>query len=99
LPFFHIFHIISVFNLFFFHIFQIISLFNLLFFCIFHIFSLFNWLLSNEEKRMIMKILKKEWLIWKFWKRGVVEKRGKEDYTTTSNISKNNKLLCNYWRC
>ena len=26
-------------------------------------------ILSNEEKRMIMKILKKEWFIWKFWKR------------------------------
>jgi len=25
--------------------------------------------LSNEEKRIIMKILKKEWL-WKFWKKG-----------------------------
>jgi hypothetical protein len=29
--------------------------------------------------RMIMKILKKEWFIWKFWKKGVVEKRGKEE--------------------
>jgi hypothetical protein len=27
-------------------------------------------ILSNEEKRMIMKILKKEWFIWKFWKKG-----------------------------
>ena len=27
-------------------------------------------ILSNEEKRMIIKILKKEWL-WKFWKKGV----------------------------
>ena len=27
-------------------------------------------LLSNEEKRMIMNILKKEWFIWKFWKKG-----------------------------
>ena len=27
-----------------------------------------------------MKILKKEWFIWKFWKRGgVVEKRGEEE--------------------
>jgi hypothetical protein len=34
-------------------------------------------ILSNEEKRMIMKIVKKEWFIWKFWKRGVVEKRGR----------------------
>ena len=49
---FHIFHIISLFNLPFFHIFQIFSLFDLLFFLIF--------------------------------------------YTTTSNISENNKLLCNY---
>ena len=31
-------------------------------------------ILSNEEKRMIMKILKKEWL-WKFWKKGVRRKR------------------------
>ena len=36
-------------------------------------------ILSNEEKRMIMKILKKEWFIWKFWKRGVVEKRREEE--------------------
>ena len=36
-------------------------------------------ILSNEEKRTIMKILKKEWFIWKFWKRGVVEKRGEEE--------------------
>jgi hypothetical protein len=46
-------------------------------------------ILSNEEKRMIMKILKKEWFIWKFWKRNdlyenfekmvVVEKRGEEE--------------------
>ena len=27
-------------------------------------------ILSNEEKRMIMKILRKEWFIWKFWKKG-----------------------------
>ena len=34
-------------------------------------------ILSNEEKRMIMKILKKEWFIWKFWKKGGSrEKRG-----------------------
>ena len=27
-----------------------------------------------------MKILKKEWLIWKFWKKGgVVEKKGEEE--------------------
>jgi hypothetical protein len=42
LPFFHVFHIFSHFNLLFFHIFHIISQFNLLFFRIFHIFSLFN---------------------------------------------------------
>ena len=30
-----------------------------------------------KKKRMIMKILKKEWFIWKFWKKGgVVQKRG-----------------------
>ena len=29
--------------------------------------------------RMIMKILKKEWFTWTFWKRGVVEKRGDEE--------------------
>jgi hypothetical protein len=32
--------------------------------------------LSNEEKRMIMKILKKEWLIWKFWKKGGSREKG-----------------------
>ena len=36
--------------------------------------------MSNEEKLMIIKILKKEWFIWKFWKKGgVVEKRGEEE--------------------
>ena len=32
-------------------------------------------ILSNEEKRMIMKILKKEWL-WKFWKKGDSREKG-----------------------
>jgi hypothetical protein len=36
-------------------------------------------ILSNEEKRMIMKILKKEWFIWNLKKRGVVEKTGEEE--------------------
>ena len=40
--FFHIFYIISLFNLLFFHIFHIFSLFNLLFFHFFPIFSPFN---------------------------------------------------------
>jgi hypothetical protein len=31
---------------------------------------------KNEEKGMIMKILKKEWLIWKFWKRGGSREKG-----------------------
>ena len=35
-------------------------------------------ILSNDEKRMIMKIWKKKWFIWFFLKRGVVEKRGEE---------------------
>jgi hypothetical protein len=35
------------------------------------------WYCQMKKKRMIMKILKKEWSIWKFWKKGeVVEKRG-----------------------
>ena len=38
------------------------------------------WYCQMKKKRMIMKILKKEWFIWKFWKRGgVVEKRGEEE--------------------
>jgi hypothetical protein len=32
--------------------------------------------LSNEEKRMIMNILKKEWLIWKFSKNGGSREKG-----------------------
>ena len=37
-------------------------------------------ILSNEEKRKIMNFFKKEWFIWKCWKRGgVVEKRGEEE--------------------
>ena len=34
---------------------------------------------GNEEmkkKRMIMKILKKEWFIWKFWKKGGSREKG-----------------------
>jgi hypothetical protein len=34
-------------------------------------------ILSNEEKGMIMKILKKEWLIGKFWKKGGSRERGR----------------------
>jgi hypothetical protein len=29
-----------------------------------------------KKKRMIMKILKKEWFIWKFWKRGGSREKG-----------------------
>ena len=32
--------------------------------------------MSNEEKRKIMKILKKEWFIWKFWKKGGSREKG-----------------------
>ena len=28
------------------------------------------WYCQMKKKRMIMKILKKEWFIWKFWKKG-----------------------------
>jgi hypothetical protein len=49
LPFFHIVHILLLFNLPFFRIFHIISLFNLLFFRIFHIF--FN--MDNMEERKV----------------------------------------------
>ena len=40
-------------------------------------------ILSNEEKRMIMKILKKEWL-WKFWKKGGRGSREKGEEETKS---------------
>ena len=37
-------------------------------------------ILSNEEKTNDYENLKKEWFIWKFWKKGVVvEKRGEEE--------------------
>ena len=43
-----------------------------------HFFELFMmydvyWYCQMKKKRMIMKILKKEWFIWKFWKRGEEE--------------------------
>ena len=28
------------------------------------------WYCQMKKKRMILKILKKEWFIWKFWKKG-----------------------------
>ena len=34
------------------------------------------WYCQMKKKRLIMEILKKEWFIWKFGKKGVVEKRG-----------------------
>ena len=38
------------------------------------------WYCQMKKKRMIMKILKKEWFIWKLKKKGgVVEKRGEEE--------------------
>ena len=40
------------------------------------------WYCQMKKKRTIMKILKKEWFIWKFWKKGgggVEEKRGEEE--------------------
>jgi hypothetical protein len=38
------------------------------------------WYCQMKKKRMFMKILKNEWFIWKFWKKGgVVEKRGEEE--------------------
>ena len=36
-------------------------------------------ILSNGEKRMITKILKKEWFIWKFWKKGGSREKGEEE--------------------
>ena len=44
-------------------------------------YTYYSWrllILSNEEKRMIMKFLKKEWFIWKFEKRGD-STRGEEE--------------------
>jgi hypothetical protein len=32
--------------------------------------TLTYWYCQMKKKRMIMKILKKEWFIWKFWKKG-----------------------------
>jgi hypothetical protein len=38
------------------------------------------WYCQMKKKRMIMKILKKEWFKWKLWKKGgVVEKRGEDE--------------------
>ena len=42
-------------------------------------YTYYSWrllILSNEEKRMIMKFLKKEWFIWKFWKKGGSRENG-----------------------
>ena len=34
------------------------------------------WYCQIKKKRMIMKILKKEWFIWKFWKKGGSREKG-----------------------
>ena len=34
------------------------------------------WYCQMKKKRMIMKILKKEWFIWKFWKKGGSREKG-----------------------
>jgi hypothetical protein len=39
------------------------------------------WYCQMKKKRMIMKILKKEWFIWKFWKKG-----GWCDYWCVTNV-------------
>ena len=62
------------------------------------------WYCKMKKKRMIMKILKKEWFIWKFWKKGgVVEKRGEEETKsmphapvehTAGNRHKQNSWFC-----
>jgi hypothetical protein len=111
LLFFRIFQIFSLFNLPFFCIFHIFSLFNLLFLHIFHIFSRFNLLLPlymyihcfSELRRIILDYASRD-KIYHFihlaLRNTTVRTRTPlEYYTTISNISENNKLLCNYWRC
>ena len=34
------------------------------------------WYCQMKKKRMIMNILKKEWFIWKFWKKGGSREKG-----------------------
>jgi hypothetical protein len=34
------------------------------------------WYCQKKKKRMIMKFLKKEWFIWKFWKKGGSRENG-----------------------
>ena len=42
------------------------------------------WYCQMKKKRMIMKILKKEWFIWKFWKEGGGGSREKGEEETKS---------------
>jgi len=37
------------------------------------------WYCQMKKKRMIMKILKKEWFIWKFRKKGGSREKGEEE--------------------
>jgi hypothetical protein len=37
------------------------------------------WYCQMKKKRMIMKILKKEWFIWTFWKKGGSREKGEEE--------------------
>ena len=39
------------------------------------------WYCQMKKKRMIMKILKKEWFIWKFWKKGLGSREKGEEET------------------
>ena len=40
-----------------------------LYFVVFMMYDVY-WYCQMKKKRTIMKILKKEWFIWKFWKKG-----------------------------
>jgi hypothetical protein len=37
------------------------------------------WYCQMKKKRLIMKILKKEWFIWQFWKKGGSREKGEEE--------------------
>ena len=43
------------------------------------------WYYQMKKKRMIMKILKKEWFIRKFWKKGGSREKGEEETKSMSH--------------
>ena len=55
------------------------------------------WYCQMKKKRMIMKILKKEWFTWKFWKKGGGSREkggGGNEIHAPCACDMNRKILC-----